>query len=50
MGVAEPDDGARRLWALSPDKARGLVMDLCDESSFLKDTPMGKVMDASDEA
>lgn len=29
--------------ALSPDRARGL-MDLCDESSFLKGTPMGKVM------
>lgn len=31
---------------LSPDRARELVMDLCGESSFLKDMPVGRVRDA----
>ena len=31
---------------LSPVKARELVIDLCDESPFLDDMPVGKVVDA----
>ena len=31
---------------LSPDRARELVMNLCDESSFLEDMPVGRVRDA----